>query len=142
MRITAEKPYPASYVLEDPGVKEHIAENAAHEADLTASAPPQFAEALIAASPEPDQTPRADARPGPPPYAIARKPAGSGRSEPKRLQPSEGGSSDHAAAPVEHAIPPPVSLRRADLSVPLDRAASTCRGFRFMSRAPPAFGLC
>jgi hypothetical protein len=111
-------------------------------ADLTASAPPQFAEALIAASPEPDQTPRADARPGAPPYAIARKPAGSGRSEPKRLQPSEGGSSDHAAAPVEHTIPPPASLRRADLSVPLDRAASTFRGFRFLSRAPPAFGLC
>jgi hypothetical protein len=113
-------------------------------ADLTsaASAPPQFAEALIAVSLEPDQTPRADARPGAPPYAIARKPAGSGRSELKRLQPSDGGSSDHAAAPVEHTIPPPASLRRADLSDPLDRVATTFRGFRFLSRAPPAFGLC
>jgi hypothetical protein len=113
-------------------------------ADLTfaASGPPQFLEELTAGSPEPDKTPRADARSGAPPYAIARKPAGSGRSEHKRLQPSDGGSSDHAAAPADHVIPPPASQRRADLLDPIDRAAASFRGFRFLSRAPPAFGLC
>lgn len=111
-------------------------------ADLTSAAPaaPRSAEELTAASP--GQTPRADARPGAPPYAIARKPAGSGRSEHKRLQPSDGGSSDHTAAPVVQVMPPPLSQRRADLHDPRERAAAPFRGFRFLSRAPPAFGLC
>jgi hypothetical protein len=113
-------------------------------ADLTsaASAAPRSAEELSTGSPGPDIVPRADARPGAPPYAIARKPAGSGRSEHKRLQPSDGGSSDHAAGPVEHTIPPPASQRRAEVHDPRDRAAASFRGFRFLSRAPPAFGLC
>ena len=113
-------------------------------ADLTsaASAAPRFSEELSTGLPEPDIVPRADARPGAPPYAIARKPAHSGRSEHKRLQPQDGGSSDHAAAPVDPVIPRPPSQRRADLQDPRDRAAAPFRGFRFLSRAPPAFGLC
>ncbi|MGD8601435.1 MAG: arsenite methyltransferase [Gemmatimonadota bacterium] len=37
-RITEEKPYPASYILEDAAVKEYVAGHAAHEEELTAFA--------------------------------------------------------------------------------------------------------
>jgi len=37
-RITKEKPYPASYILEDPGVQSYLAEHASHVEELTAFA--------------------------------------------------------------------------------------------------------
>ena len=38
MRITEEKPYPASYILGDEAVQEYIGGHAAHEDELTAFA--------------------------------------------------------------------------------------------------------
>ncbi len=44
VRITEEKPYPTSYILQDEGVKAYIADNREHEAELT-----EFAGSIVGA---------------------------------------------------------------------------------------------
>jgi hypothetical protein len=102
----------------------------------------QFTEDLTARPAEPEANPRADARPAAPPYAIARKPGGSARSEQKRLQPSDNESPNGIAAAVADIATLQSSTRDAQRPPSPDHWAKPFRGFRFLSRAPPGSSTC